>query len=164
MIRSRRSIEIRRIRSWLTISAAIALIPWIVYLALTLPQDYEAQNWRAAWVGFDMMLWGFLIATAVLGFMRHHLLTLFAFTTGVLLIADAWFDVTTARRQELLGSILTAAFAELPLAIILIGGTLRIARLAQGHIPHRPSLAAFLHFNRPVTPRRRAQVEAGVEP
>jgi hypothetical protein len=42
MIRSRRSIQIRRIRAWLTLSAAIALIPWIVYLALTLPENYPA--------------------------------------------------------------------------------------------------------------------------
>jgi len=29
------------------------------------------------------------------------LLTLFAFTTGVLLVCDAWFDVLTARRGDL---------------------------------------------------------------
>jgi hypothetical protein len=131
MMRSRRSIEIRRIRVWLSVSAAIALVPWIVYLALSLPEDYVAQDWRATWVGFDILLLSFLIATAVFGFLRHQLLTLVAFTTGVLLICDAWFDVMTARRADMVVSVLSAALAELPLAAILIGGTLRIVQLNQ---------------------------------
>jgi hypothetical protein len=129
MVRSRRSIQIRRIRWWLTLTAAIALVPWIVYLALSLPQNYAAQNWRTTWVGFDILLLAFMIATAVLGFLRSHLLTLFAFATGVLLLCDAWFDVMTARRGDVAVSVLTAALGELPLAAVLIGGTLRIVRL-----------------------------------
>ncbi len=128
-MRSRRSIQIRRIRWRLALSAAIALIPCIVYLALTLPANYVAQNWGATWVGFDILLLIFMAATAGLGFRRHRLLTLFAFTTGILLICDAWFDVMTARRGDMFVSVLTAVFAELPLAAVLIGGTLRILRL-----------------------------------
>jgi len=129
MIRSRRSIELRRLRFWLTLSAAIALIPWIGYLALTLPQNYVAQNWRATWVGFDILLLIFITATAVLGFLQHQLLTHFAFSTGVLLICDAWFDLMTARRGDIVTSVLTAVFGELPLAAVFIGATLRIVRL-----------------------------------
>ena len=98
----------------------------------TLPENYTAQHWQATWVGFDILLLAFMIATAVLGFVRHHLLTLFAFSTGVLLVCDAWFDVLTAKRGDFAVSVLTAALGELPLAIVLIGGSLRIARL-QGH-------------------------------
>ena len=39
-MRSRRVIQIRRTRGWLALCAAIALIPWTVYLGLTLPQRY----------------------------------------------------------------------------------------------------------------------------
>ena len=140
MIRSQRSLQIRQTRWWLALAAAIALIPWIAYLALTLPQNYNAQNWRATWVGFDVLLLVFIAATAVLGFLRHRLLTLFAFATGVLLICDAWFDVMTARRGDILVSVLTAAVGELPLAAILIGGTLRIVRLAGPPSTRRPGL------------------------
>lgn len=119
-------------REWLALAAATALVPWTIYLGLTLPQNYTAQHWVATWVGFDILLLSFMIATAVLGFMRHQWLTLFAFSTGVLLVCDAWFDVLTAKRGDVAVSILTAALGELPLAIILIGGSLRIARL-QGH-------------------------------
>ena len=129
-MRSRRVIQIRRIREWLTLSAAIALIPWTIYLSLTLPESYTAQHWLATWVGFDVLLVAFMIATAVLGFVRHHLLTLSAFTTGVLLVCDAWFDVLTARRgSDFAVSLLIAALGELPLAVLLIVGALRIARL-----------------------------------
>ncbi len=119
-------------REWLALAAATALVPWTIYLGLTLPQNYTAQHWVATWVGFDILLLAFMVATAVLGFLRHQWLTLFAFSTGVLLVCDAWFDVLTAKRGDVAVSVLTAALGELPLAIILIGGSLRIARL-QGH-------------------------------
>jgi hypothetical protein len=128
-MRPRRFVEVRRIRGWLALCAAIALIPWTVYLGLTLPQSYTAQHWQATWVGFDVLLLAFMMGTAVLGFVQHHLLTLFAFTTGVLLLCDAWFDVLTAKRGDFAVSVLTAALGELPLAAVLIIGPLRIARL-----------------------------------
>jgi hypothetical protein len=128
-MRSRRLVQIRRIREWVALSAAIALIPWTIFLGLTLPQSYTAQHWQLTWVGFDVLLLVFMMATAVLGFTHHHLLTLFAFTTGVLLVCDAWFDVLTARRGDFVIAVLTAALGELPLAAVLIVGTLRIVRL-----------------------------------
>jgi len=41
-MRSRRVVQIRRIRGWLALCAAIALIPWTIFLGLTLPQSYTA--------------------------------------------------------------------------------------------------------------------------
>ena len=128
-MQAQHSVQIRRIRDWLTLCAAIALIPWTIYLGLTLPQSYNAQHWQVTWVGFDVSLLAFMAATAVLGFIRHHLMTLFAFATGVLLLSDAWFDVLTAKRGDFSVSVLTAVLAELPLAVVLIIGPLRIARL-----------------------------------
>ena len=111
----------------MALCAAIALIPWTVFLGLTLPQSYTAQHWQLTWVGFDVLLLVFMMATAVLGFTHHH--SLFAFTTGVLLVCDAWFDVLTARRGDFVVAVLTAALGELPLAAVLIVGALRIVRL-----------------------------------
>jgi hypothetical protein len=128
-MRPRRLVQVRRIREWLALCAAIALIPWTVYLGLSLPQSYSAQHWQLTWVGFDVLLLAFMIATAVLGFANHRLLTLFAFTTGVLLVCDAWFDVLTAKRGDVALSVLAAVMGELPLAAVLIIGTLRLARL-----------------------------------
>jgi hypothetical protein len=128
-MRPRRWVQIRRIKEWLALTAAIALVPWTIYLGLTLPQSYTAQHWPATWVGFDLLLLAFMIVTATLGFIRHHWLTIFAFATGVLLVCDAWFDVMTAKRGDFAMSLATALFGELPLAIVLIGGSLRIASL-----------------------------------
>jgi hypothetical protein len=158
-MRSRRRLKIRRIRGWLALCAAIALIPWTVYLGLTLPQSYSAQHWQATWVGFDVLLLMFMFATAVLGFTHHHLLTLFAFTTGVLLVCDAWFDVLTARRGDFAVAVLTAAFGELPLAAVLIVGTLRIVRL-QGPPLGRARWPFRLRRHRPRRRGRADRVEA----
>ena len=121
--------RIRRLRLWVSVAAAIALVPWIAYLVLTLPQNYVAHNWRATWVGFDILLLVFMVATAVLGLLHRHLLTVVAFTTAVLLICDAWFDVMTAGPGDKWVAVLTAVLGELPLAVILMAGTLRIVRL-----------------------------------
>jgi hypothetical protein len=87
------------------------------------------QQWPATWVGFDLLLLAFMVVTATLGFIRHHWLAICAFATGVLLLCDAWFDVMTAKRGDFALSLATALFLELPLAIVLIGGSLRIASL-----------------------------------
>ncbi|MCV7259299.1 hypothetical protein [Mycobacterium shimoidei] len=121
--------RIRRVRIGLMVAGSVLLIPWIVYLAFTLPDTYVAHNWTATWVGFDCLLVVFMAATAVLGYLRRQMLVLTAFATGVLLICDAWFDIMTAGPDDMWLAIATAVFGALPLAIILIGGPLRIIRV-----------------------------------
>jgi hypothetical protein len=121
--------RLRRVRLVLILGAIVGLIPWTVYLAITLPDKYIAHNWTATWVGFDILLLLFMGVTAVLGLLRRQLLILTAFTTGILLICDAWFDVMTAAPADRWLSVLTAVLGALPLAAILITGALRILRL-----------------------------------
>ncbi|OBB99514.1 hypothetical protein A5784_22270 [Mycobacterium sp. 852013-50091_SCH5140682] len=121
--------RLRRVRLVLLVGASIGLVPWTGYLAMTLPDKYVAHNWPATWVGFDAILLAFLVATAVLGLLRRQLLILTAFTTGVLLVCDAWFDVMTAAPADRQLSFLTAVLVELPLAIILMTGALRILQI-----------------------------------
>jgi hypothetical protein len=121
--------RMRRLRLWLMVGATIGLIPWIAYLAVTLPEKYVAYNWPVTWIGFDILLLLFMATTALLGYLRRQLLVLTAFTTGVLLICDAWFDVMTAAPNDRWLPILTAVVGELPLAVVLLTGALRIVRL-----------------------------------
>ena len=121
--------RIRRIRLGLMVGGSIAMIPWLVYLSVTLPANYVAHNWPATWVGFDILLVAFMLATAVLGYLRRQLLTLAAFTSGVLLICDAWFDLMTAGPKDIWLSLVTALLFEVPLAIFMITGVQRIVRL-----------------------------------
>ena len=121
--------RMRRNRLTLMVGGVIGLIPWMVYLGFTLPANYVAHNWPATWIGFDSLLIAFMIATGVLGWLRRQLVVLPAFTTGVLLICDAWFDVLTAGPGQFWVSVSTAALGNLPLAVLLITGAVRILRL-----------------------------------
>jgi hypothetical protein len=106
-------------RAYLTIS--VLLIPWIVYLALTLPTRVTAGHYRLAWVGFDCLLG---VAFARTGFlaMRHREQTeVAAVVTATLLIVDAWFDiVTSATDAQLTQAVLLAVFGELPAALLSV--------------------------------------------
>jgi hypothetical protein len=121
--------RMRRLRLSLMIGGSIAMIPWLGYLSVTLPENYVAHNWTATWLGFDALLVGFMVATAVSGYLRRQVLLLAAFTSGVLLICDAWFDLMTAGPNDIRLSLITAFGIELPLAVFLITGALRIMRL-----------------------------------
>jgi len=134
--------RMRRDRLTLMVGGAIGLIPWTIYLAVTLPANYVAHNWPATWIGFDCVLIAFMIATAVLGWLRRELVILPGFTTGVLLICDAWFDIMTAGPGQMWMPVLTAALLNLPLAAIMIAGAVRIIRLT----------ATRLWFLDPATP------------
>jgi hypothetical protein len=125
--------EVRRLRHRrlaLTIAAPLVLLPWIVYLAMSLPDHYVARNWAAAWVGFDIFLLAMFALTAVFGLLRRQLLLLTGFGTGLLLLCDAWFDVMTAAPDDRPAAITSALLVELPVAVLLISGTLRLVRVA----------------------------------
>ena len=121
--------RIRRWRLALMVVCVVVLIPWIFYLANTLPNHYVARNWVATWVGFDIILLTMLSLTAIFGWRRRQLFFPSAFASGILLVCDAWFDVLTSHWGEnLLQALLSAALLELPLALILIAGPLRLLR------------------------------------
>ena len=121
--------RVRRIRLSLMIGGSVAMVPWLGYLAVTLPAKYVAHNWTVTWVGFDVLLVGFMVATAVFGYLRRQLLVPAAFTTGVLLICDAWFDLMTAGPRDAWLSVITAVLLEVPLAAFMIFSAQRLLRL-----------------------------------
>lgn len=120
---------LRRTHLGLMAGGAIFMIPWIVYLSFTLPPTYIVRNWTLTWVGFDTLLVAFMVATAVLAWLHLQMLVFFAFTTGILLVCDAWFDVMTSDPGDRRAAVLTAVLGGLPLATILIAGALSIVRL-----------------------------------
>jgi hypothetical protein len=124
----------REIRIALMVLSAVVLVPWIVYLAVTLPRAYVAHNWDRTWVGFDLLLLVMMAATAVFGILRRQMLVVTAFATGLLLLCDAWFDVMTAHGDERLWSVTTALVVELPLAAVLISGSLQVMRLVAARL------------------------------
>ena len=98
-------------------------------------------------MGLDVAEIAMLIATAWAAWRQRALVILFSIVLATLLIVDAWFDVTTARRGDFLQSVLLAAFAEIPLAALLFSIAWRASRrLVATHLDHSVSL---------VTPVRR---------
>jgi hypothetical protein len=106
------------------------LIPWIGYLSSSLPTHREVDQWRLAWVGFDVMLILTLGITALCAWRRLQVFIPWAVVTATLLCCDAWFDIVLDwNTDDLTGSILTAVFAELPLAALLLYVARRMIRL-----------------------------------
>jgi hypothetical protein len=107
---------------------ALLLLPWLVLLAIKLPDRQLNQHYRLAWVGFDVMLMITLSRTAWLAWRRSPYLVIVASVTATLLLVDAWFDITTAAsdRDRYL-AIATAMLIELPLSAF----SMRLARRAQ---------------------------------
>ncbi len=95
----------------------VGLLPWTLWLALTLPSRKVAEHWDLAWVGFDLVLAAALLATAAAILRRSPFVPATAAATGALLLADAWFDIVTASSsRERWFAIGLALVAELPFA------------------------------------------------
>ncbi len=114
---------VTRVRRWvlvLAIGSIVVLLPWTLSLFFSLPSRYQAANWPLAWIGFDLGLIGCFLLTAWLAWRRSPLAQYPAVATGVLLLCDAWFDVTLSRGDDLTAAVLTALALELPVGISLI--------------------------------------------
>ena len=96
--------------------AALALVPWTLWLTFSLPMQRVAHNYDIAWVGFDIALLAAFAANSWAAYRGSHWLVPLAAALGTMLICDAWFDVMTSHGgDERLESLLSAAFVELPL-------------------------------------------------
>ena len=78
---------------WAATAAAVVLVPWLAYLAATLPDRHRAHDWRLAWVGFDTALIVGFAATAWFGWRSRQIVITAFVVTATLLLCDAWFDV-----------------------------------------------------------------------
>ncbi|MFG2057878.1 hypothetical protein ACGFI9_28035 [Micromonospora sp. NPDC048930] len=100
---------------------ALLTLPWVGYLALTLPRHAVAVHYRAAWVGFDLGLVALLALTAWYAYRGDRQVALAATGTATMLAVDAWFDVvTTPAGPDLVVSVLLAVLVELPLAVVCV--------------------------------------------
>jgi hypothetical protein len=104
--------------AWIYAAAAALLIPWTIYLSVSLPKRDIDTHYRGAWVGFDLLLVTAIVLTAYFAFRVDTRVQLPATATATLLIVDAWFDVMTAgHRRATADAIVMAACIELPAAL-----------------------------------------------
>jgi hypothetical protein len=135
---------VRRARrwAWLYTAAAVALLPWIAYLAVSLPGRNLEVHYRAAWVGFDCLLVFVIVRTAYMAFRVDPRVTFAATATATLLFVDAWFDVTTSNgRGAILLAILLALLVEIPAALF----SLHLARRVNRQVLHLAHLDEFTY-------------------
>jgi cation transport ATPase len=127
----------RRRRLTLTIvtSAAAVLIAWLVWLSATLPSQYTAHQWRAAWVGFDIALLASFAFTAWSAWRYRQAVVAALIVTATLLMCDAWFDLTMSwGTSEQRVSILTAVLGEIPLAVLFCLIAARLMRQVASYV------------------------------
>jgi hypothetical protein len=106
--------------AWFLALCCLGLIPWTIGLAVTLPRSYLVATWPLAWTGFDIVLLGCLGTTAWALWKQRQVAVVASMVTSVLLLCDAWFDIVTAHSGRcLVLSVITAVFAEIPIAMLL---------------------------------------------
>ena len=115
----------RRFRIGLAATAAVLLVPWTVYLAVSLPREHKVRDWGPLWVGFDGIELLLLVITFWLSRQRRTIGLLVAFATGVVLLCDAWFDLLTSAPGDLWQAVASAVVVEIPLAVLLMSGAVR---------------------------------------
>jgi hypothetical protein len=120
----------RRLGMLIMTVCCIGLAGWIVILVFTLPGRYTSSDWRAVWVGLDIAeLLGFA-ATAWAAWHQRQIVIIFMVITGTLLLCDAWFDLALDYGSSgFVWSVLSALFAELPLAFLLFVSARRLVRV-----------------------------------
>ena len=122
-----RSTRIRLGRAY--VAAAVFMIPWVLFLARTVPAVATDRHWALAWVGVDSSEALALFATGWLLLRADNRCALAATAAAVLLLTDAWLDLTSAAPGgELLTALAMAVFAEVPLALGCVALALRLIR------------------------------------
>jgi len=109
------------VASLVFLAGAVFLIPWTVFLGLTLPPKYDARNWGVLWTGFDAALIFVLLFAAWAARFRRRILATITNVAGTLLICDAWFDMVSSfgNRDDWL-TLLTGFGGEMPLGVFFL--------------------------------------------
>jgi hypothetical protein len=126
---------------------SLATLPYLVVLATTLPDRVVSHNYRLTWVGFDVLLVLAMTRTAWLAWHRSPFVVNVASATATLLLVDAWFDVTTSPRQDVMVSFLLAIFVEIPAALLSLGiaGRAQIQIAKTGAVQRRGETWRLMH-------------------
>lgn len=114
-----------RQRRWLApmfLLGALGLIPWTIYLVVSLPgRHVQTSYYDLAWGGFDLALATLLAATGY-GLLRRKLwVQSTATAAATMLVCDAWFDTLSANGTgQLLFAAGLALAVELPTAVVCL--------------------------------------------
>ncbi len=113
---------------------AVILLPWIAYIAISLPARQLSPNYDLAWAGFDVLLAGGLASTAYFALRRSRYLSIASTATATLLLVDAWFDCMTTPGDARVESITLCFIIELPLAAVCLWLSYHTHQIAERRI------------------------------
>ena len=100
------------------LAVALFLLPWTVWLTWALPSRHVSHHWNLAWGGFDVALALAVALTGVGIYRRATWLQGAAVAAGVMLLVDAWFDITLASGAMSRWVAVGEAFvSEIPIAV-----------------------------------------------
>jgi hypothetical protein len=133
--------------AWIYLIVAVGLIVWTVFLALSLPKENLEHHYRLTWTGFDLIEVLAIYLTAHMAFRLDTRVVYPATVVATLLVADAWFDITTsATATAATQALILALLVELPAAAFSLYVAHRVGRRVReraqlGHVtgPHRPA-------------------------
>jgi nitrate/nitrite transporter NarK len=115
--------------AWVYLSVAVGLIVWTVFLALSLPKENLEHHYRLTRTGFDLILVLAIYLTAHRAFRLDARVIYPATVVATLLVADAWFDITTSTSAaDATQALILALFVELPAAAFSLYVAHRVGR------------------------------------
>ena len=125
----------RRLTLLFLMGCCVGLAGWIAYLVMTLPGHYTSSDWRAVWVGLDIAELAGFAATAWAAWQQRQVVIFLMIITGTLLLCDAWFDLALDYGSNgFTTSVLSAVFAEFPLAFVMFASARRLVRVTVGTV------------------------------
>ena len=110
--------------------AAVCTVPWVVFLAASLPATSRVND-RLAWVGFDVGEVVMLALTAYLAWRGKAKVALAATALATMLVVDAWFDVNTSTAGAERDMALGFAVLEVSLAAVSLWIAFHAASVAR---------------------------------
>jgi hypothetical protein len=113
---------------------SVVLVPWIIYLGVTLPPLQVSAHYGLAWAGFDAGEFAGLASTAYFALRRSRYLATAATATATLLIVDAWFDCMTTPWPQVVESLGLCVLIELPLAAVCLWLSYHTMHIAEQRI------------------------------
>jgi hypothetical protein len=113
---------------------SLVLIPWTIYLGLSLPSRQLSPHYNIAWAGFDVLLLVTLGATGYFAIRHSRYLAVTSAAAAALLMVDAWFDIMTSPRRQVAEAIVLAVLIELPLAAVCAWLSYHTEHLAERRI------------------------------
>jgi hypothetical protein len=125
--------------AWAYLIVAAGLIVWTVFLALSLPKENLEHHYRLTWAGFDLIEVLAIYLTAHLAFRLDARVVFPATVVATLLVADAWFDITTSSTaQAATQALIVALCVELPAAAFSLYVAHRVGRRVRelAHLEH----------------------------